>query len=283
MQTRLQKNVTPSFTVAARTLADITLRARCRAACDQFPGAPRLRDIAAVGALDAEIGGYGVDSQRLTATLHYLLDSGFLIDPDFKIDVINFRDNRNFLIEDKPTDLIYVGYIIRHHDRLMDSFEFSPAPAPRDTNTLICMLSRRHDAPHWGDRARQSGAKMIFAYGGSVEINAGMFCDPLMVEDPYHLLIDNPDEECMGGFTRLEMKTLYPDHPGIDLPIAGLGFCADAGYLADIQPALTRKTCLSRAALIPPVARPVLELQRNDICLDRAQRANRRRQRHHRP
>lgn len=242
-----------------------------------------MRNIAAVGALDAEIGGYGVDSQRLSATLNYLLDSGFLIDPDFTIDIVNFRDNRNFLTEDKAADLIYIGYIIREQGRFIDCYEFNSAAAPRDTNTLICMLSRRHDAPHWGARARQSGAKMIFAYGGSVEINAGMFCNPLMVEDPYRLLIDNPDEECAGGFTRMEMKTLYPARRDIDFPIAGLGFCADEGYLKETQASLTGKTSLSRVSLIPPVAGPVLELQSNNIGLDRAQRPQRHRQRHRRP
>lgn len=243
----MQDNITSIFAGQSGALNEKALRQRCHELCDQFPGLPRLRTIAAVGALtepnDAGIVLSHRDSMRMNLTLGYLLKSGFLIDPDFEIDAVNFREGRNFLDEDKPADLIYVAYILRDMDRFTKKFE--RYGVPEDECELIEMLSARHFPEEWTDRARQAGAKMIFTYGGRYEIHAGYFQDN-GADQPYTVLIESPWDECAGGFDKGELKAQYPDYKGIDVPLVGLGFSADENYLRATAPSINSTTCLGR-------------------------------------
>lgn len=149
-------------------------------------------------------------------------------------------------METGPCDLLFVSYIIRDRSPFLDTFRVSAAGAAKpDPKDLICTLSPRHSGYRWVERTRAAGARMVAAYGGGIEIGADYFCDSRVSEDPYRLLIPAPKEECMGGFERAEMRGLYPIRD-IDLPVAGLSFCADDDYLRAITPALTGATCLSR-------------------------------------
>ena len=271
--------------------AEEILRVECRVLCACFPHLPRIRRIAAVGSLDASIGSRSRDSVRLTETLRYLIKSGVIIDPDFEVDAVNFRENRDFLMEKKQADLVLISYILRDR-HYCNIFTAAANGQSQDELNLICTLSPKHHPYRWIDRVRQAGAKMIVTYGGCLEIHAGYFCDPWMHEEPYKELISSPTEECMGGFMKDELKSVYP-YRDIDVPVTGLGFCADEDYLKAIRPALNRTTCLSRLARgeeprlressVPPVAGAVLELQGDHIGLERAEQPKRKPERYHGP
>lgn len=232
--------------------AEISLRAARRAACQRFPDLPRIKTIASVGSLDHRIGYHSRDSSRLTHSLEYLLRSGFLIDPDFTVDAVNFKDNRDFLLEDHKADLIFVSYIIRNKSRHTQTFRVAAEGAvPPEAKDLICTLSHHHYEWEWTERARRAEAKLIVTYGGMIEIGAEYFCDPSLSEKPFQLLIPSPKEECLGSFQIYEMKKIYGVR-NIDLPVAGLAFCADQQYLHQLAPAMTGATCLSRIARKTP-------------------------------
>lgn len=223
-----------------------TFRARCAASCVQHPDVPRIKNIAAVGVYDAVIGSPDKDSARLTQVMDYALRSGFLIDPEFVIDAINFRENRDFLFEDKPADLIFVSYIIS------GSFPFLPKfwkgeTDNRDSLSLIDMVSRRNDPVEWAHHAQEIGAKLVATYGGNVEINAQAFSEDYGVD--YTVLIPSPDDECCGRYVPAHaIKTQYPGLPDIDLPQGWFGFSAQSDYLRATAPSLTKDTCLARQA-----------------------------------
>lgn len=230
-------------------------RARCAAACTRHPDLPRLKTIAAVGVYNAQIGGKGTDSQRLTAMLDYMLRSGFLIDPEFVIDPINFREGRDFLFEDKQVDLVFVSYI------LVGAQE--PYFWPKDSqklsmNQLSYTVSRRGCRGGWANHIDDIGAKMVVTYGGHMEVSAQIFSNEY--HDDFAVLIPSPDEECMERvIPASEMKPLYPTLPRIDLPWGWFGFAAQRNYLIATKPSLDAKTCLGEEALKnahPPEPQP---------------------------
>lgn len=222
-----------------------TFRARCTAACARHPDLPRLKTIAAVGVYDAVIGGHDKDSQRLTDMLDYMLRSGFLIDPDFEIDAINFREGRDFLFEDNPVDLVFVSYI------LVGAQEpyFWPNDARKfNEDEISYTVSRRGCRGGWANHIDEIGAKMVVTYGGHLEVNAQTFASEY--RDDYAVLIPSPSEECMGRIVPAsKIKPLYPTLPRIDLPYGWFGFSAQRDYLMATKPSLHAKTCLGEEAL----------------------------------
>lgn len=221
-------------------------RARCAGACARYPDLPRLKNIAAVGVYDAVIGGDEKDSARLTRTLDYLLRSGFLIDPDFVIDPVNFRENRDFLMEDHPADLVFVSYIIAGDYPYLPKF-WKEETHKRDKLDLCDMVSRRNCRAGWAHHLEEIGAKMVATYGGNIEVNAQIFNDDYGLD--YAVLIPSPDEECMDRhIPAAKMKPLYPALPHIDVPLCWLGFSAHRPYLRAMMPSLNRRTCLGQEA-----------------------------------
>lgn len=221
-------------------------RARCAEACARYPDLPRLKKIAAVGVYDAVIGSPDKDSARLTQVMDYALRSGFLIDPEFVIDAINFRENRDFLFEDNPADLIFVSYIISGSYPFLPKF-WKDEAHKRDNLSLSDMVSRRNDPVEWAHHAADIGAKLVATYGGNVEISAQAFSEDYGVD--YTVLIPSPDDECCGRFVPASgLKPLYPALPRIDLPQGWFGFSAYRPYLHEIMPALNRRTCLGAEA-----------------------------------
>lgn len=243
-----------------------SFRARCAEICARYPNLPRLKDIAAVGVYDAAIGGDEKDSGRLTETLDYLLRSGVLIDPDFVIDPINFRENRDFLMEDNAADLVFVSYIISGDYPFLPKF-WKEETHKRDHLSLCDMVSRRNCHAAWAHHIEEIGAKIVVTYGGNVEVNAQIFGGDYGLD--YAVLIPSPDEECMGRFIpAAEVQSFYPTLPHIDIPQCWLGFSAHRPYLRAIMPALNRRTSLGAEAykhaqwpqqhstLKPPLLRP---------------------------
>lgn len=230
-------------------------RARCAEACVRHPDLPRLKSIAAVGVYDAVIGGDGTDSERLTATLDYIQRSGFLIDPDFIIDPINFREGRDFLFEDKPVDLVFVSYILAGAQApyfwAHDAQKFNP-------DEISYTVSRRGCRGGWANHIDEIGAKMVVTYGGHLEVNAQTFGSGY--SDDFAVLIPSPDEECMGRIVPAsQIKPLYPTLPKIDLPWGWFGFSAQRDFLMATKPSLHTKTCLGEEALKnahPPTPKP---------------------------
>jgi hypothetical protein len=222
-------------------------RARCAVACARHPDLPHLKSIAAVGAYDAEIGGDGKDSIRLTNALDYALRSGFLIDPDFEIDIINFRDGRDFLFEDKPADLVFVAYILSGSYPFLPKF-WKGEPRVTDKVSLSDMISRRNDHVEWAHHIDEIGAKLIVTYGGNIEVNAQTFRRQYGLD--YDVLIPSPDEECMDRYVaRKDMQPFYPTLPKIDIPQCWLGFSARHDFLQATQPSLHKGTTLGAQAL----------------------------------
>ena len=230
-------------------------RARCAAACARHPDLPRLKNIAAVGVYDAVIGGDETDSNRLTAALDYILRSGFLIDPDFVIDPINFREGRDFLFEDKPADLVFVSYILAGAQA---PYFWANDTKKFNMDEISYTVSRRGCRGGWANHIDEIGAKMVVTYGGHMEVNAQTFGD--RYNDDFAVLIPSPDEECMDRFVPAsKMKPLYPTLPRIDLPWGWFGFSAHRDYLMATKPSLHTKTCLGEEALKnaqPPAPKP---------------------------
>lgn len=225
---------------------EMNFRQRCGELCRQFRGVSSLKKISFVGAYDAVIGGHQKDSYRLTKILEYLLKSGVLIDPEFEIDVVNFREGRDFLNETSQVDLVIVSYIIagRHYyDRL-----FSPHKVGSYSNLdLIDLVSSKNVEDCWLERIEEAKAKFIVTYGGNVEVRAQIFSDDYGIN--FTVLVPSPDEECAGSSVPLDkIIELYPDIKNIDLPIGWLGFSAEKDYLRQIAPALNNQTCLGRQA-----------------------------------
>jgi hypothetical protein len=230
-------------------------RARCAEVCARHPDLPRLKNIAAVGVYDAGIGGPGEDSRRLTATLDYILRSGFLIDPEFIIDPVNFREGRDFLFEDKPADLVFVSYILAGAQA---PYFWPKEDKPFNRDEISYTVSRRGCRGGWANHIDEIGAKMVVTYGGHMEVNAQTFGGPY--HDDFAVLIPSPDEECMGRFVPAsQMKPLYPTLPRIDLPWGWFGFSARRDFLMATKPSLHAKTCLGEEALKhaqPPEPKP---------------------------
>lgn len=221
-----------------------SFRARCAEACARHPDLPRLKNIAAVGAYDAVIGGDRKDSERITAALSYTLKSGILIDPDFFIDVVNYREGRDFLLEDNPADLVIVSYILVG---AQPPYFWPDNAGKLNEDELAYTVSRRNCRGGWINHIEEIGAKMVITYGGNLEVNAQTFAD--YRNSDHVVLIPSPDEECMDRYVSAsEMKPLYPTLPHIDLPSAWFGFSARRDYLCATKPSLNLDTCLGAEA-----------------------------------
>jgi hypothetical protein len=224
--------------------------------CARFPDAPRLETIAFVGAYDAVIGGGEVDSCRLTHGLQYLLESGAPVDPAFEIDVVNFRENRDFLKETLKADLVFVSYILRHESA--DTFGAGTKDAIRREGywlALNSVLSTRHCPENWLERARAAEAKLVLTFGGRAELGTDIFCGEgpsFRRTEPYLCLFPSSPREC-GGY--------YDPGPERedDARLGGwIGMAGDRDYLAAIAPCLGAKTMLgqrAREALLIPSSR----------------------------
>ena len=241
--------------MSANDINEENFRARCAAACARHPELPRLKNIAAVGVYDAVIGGDETDSDRLTAALDYILRSGFLIDPDFVIDPINFREGRDFLFEDKPADLVFVSYILAGAQA---PYFWANDSKKLNLDEISYTVSRRGCRGGWANHIDEIGAKMVVTYGGHMEVNAQTFGNAY--NDDFAVLIPSPDEECMERIVPAsKMKPLYPALPKIDLPWGWFGFSAQRDYLMATKPSLHAKTCLGEEALKnaqPPAPKP---------------------------
>lgn len=249
-------------------LDETQARALCAKLCAANPEAPRLKTIASVGAYDATIGGPGVDSRRLTAVLTYLLQSGVMIDPDFEIDIINFRQNRDFLREETKADLVFVSFILSRHVRGIQTYDRSvPEQAEKSDDYRFVYgmtLSELHNLEAWRARIEQSGAKIIATYGGKDEIGTHNLRGDdnkhrikTLIETPnhsmaYHANVVGSDKD-VGGFeleTNKDLAFLY-NGAANDLPMPWLGFAARTDYLrqaACAGPGFSHDTVLGRTA-----------------------------------
>ena len=233
---------------------DQQFREKCRVLCDRFPDVPRLKTIAAIGAYDGEIGGSQRDSYRLTRVAEYLLKSGFVLDPDYSIDVVNFREGRDFLNEDKKADLVFVANILRDRHACLLYWDFEELQRnPKWEECLDFTVSRMHDIFEFQDRFIKAETKLVVTFGGELELAADCFAGPDSLTD-HIILVNSPKQECMGG-DRGTLAETYPGYAGIDLPLAWLGVTADPAYLDALKPALSRDTWLGRRAAnyqVPP-------------------------------
>jgi len=235
-------------------------RRLCDKLCTALPDQPRLKTIASVGAFDAEIGADMVDSKRLTGVMSYLLRSGFLIDPDFTIDAVNFVKKRDFLKEDNQADLVFVSFILErqqygtvvYDERMAEIAE--QANSPRSYFGVA--LSRLHRAEIWRNRIESAGAQMVVTYGGRDEIGTHTLCDRNN-QDKILPLIGTPSQRIAQYAvwkgkepdleSRADLKTLY-NNAANDLPMPWLGFAARPDYLKAVAPGLSQDTVLGQRA-----------------------------------
>ena len=237
-------------------------RKACEKACARYPALPRLQSVAAVGAYAGEFGGADVDSDRLTKGLIYIAQSGFLISPDFKVDVVNFLYERNFLKEDASYDMAFISYIIEQkpyprqfagmscYDRNMPKIreQLSKAANPSDflDRSLGGVMCPTHSPDNWRKRALMAGAKIIYTHGGKGEIGTHTF------RPDFEVLIASPalNKNWVGDYERhldVEDRTVREVHGlALDIPLAWSGFSARKDYIQDIFPALgDKKTSLA--------------------------------------
>lgn len=236
-------------------------RRLCDKICKAYPGQPRLKTIAAVGAYDAEIGGKTADSKRLTGVMTYLLQSGCLIDPDFDIDVVNFRQKRDFLNEDKQADLVFISFILARHvrgSRLYDETRMNDLVEEADWRSYYGLtLSPQHQAEAWQRRIESCAAKMVVTYGGSDEIGTQTLCVdgnrdallPVIPTPPLRVrgFIGDKKSWDSGFGEGADLKLLY-NNTANDLPMPWLGFAAAADYLKVAASGLSPATSLGRHA-----------------------------------
>jgi hypothetical protein len=249
-------------------LDEAQARELCAKLCAANPEAPRLKKIASVGAYDAVIGGPGVDSRRLTAVMTYLLQSGVMIDPDFEIDIINFRQKRDFLREDTKADLVFVSFILSRHVSGVQTYDRSvPERAEQSADYRFVYgmtLSELHNLEAWRARIEQSGAKIIATYGGKDEIGTHNLRNDgnghkikTLIQTPQHSMAYHASavggDKNIGGFeleTRKDLTFLY-NGAANDLPMPWLGFAARADYLRNAAcagPGFSEETALGRTA-----------------------------------
>ena len=239
----------------------------CEQSCAAHPDLPRLKTIAAVGAYDAEIGGKAEDSRRLTAVMGYLLRSGFLIDPDFSIDVVNFSNGRDFLKERTQVDLVFVSFILAQHlrstyiydenvRRMARVLPANPDPWFHLSPIFGCALSRHHGKEEWRERLLGCVPKMAVTYGGQQEISTQILCAdenakwlaPL-INTPSFKVSDFSTRRADSTFDKeggVNIRKLYKDATA-DVPLPWLGFAGSKDYVRATQDSLSR-TMLARRA-----------------------------------
>lgn len=222
-------------------------RALCAINTQKHPTLTALRTIALVGGYDGQYGSDEKDSARLTTILNYLAKSGVPISPDFEVDVVNFREGRDFLREDNKTDLVIVSYILEGTGSYVDMFW--PDSKTDDQMRLMHMVSRRNDGHYWQRRAEKADTKMVVTYGGEYEVGTSQFCDGDK-DEPLITLIPTPDAECMSSHAPpSRFKELYPSCSGLDLPCGWFGFVGNKNYLQSIRPAFNKATYLGKKCL----------------------------------
>lgn len=228
-------------------------RSQCAQAIADLPsGTPTIKTIAAVGALDAQFGGNEKDSATLTQMLRYLQKSGVPIDPDFSVDVVNFRENRDFLEEKTAADLVFVAYIIREPVmRVTKCFQKAIGwqKPENDLDRLSITLSPDHREAKWDARAVNAGAKIVITQGGKFEIGSYSF-------KSFAPLIHTPDAY---GTDKEQVTFTTADFHGAqaDFPTPWMGLAAAPAFLAAVAPVLSGRTELSRR--MAQQAGPVLQ------------------------
>jgi len=218
-------------------------RELCAVRAAELPaGTPMIKTIAAVGALDGEFGGNEKDSAIMTQMLRYFLKTGIPIDPAFEVDVVNFRENRDFLAETKQADLVFVAYIIREHVmRVTKCFNTAGGRPDTDLDRLSVTLSPNHREEKWNARAKIAGAKLVLTQGGLFEIGSRSFPD-------FQPLIDSPTK--YGTEKDQITETLQSLHGAdADFPTPWIGLAADAAYLKAVAPYIEGSTALGRRML----------------------------------
>lgn len=239
------------------------MRSVCGKICEAMPEQQRLKTIAAIGAYDGQIGGEGIDSRRLTQIMMYLLKSGVAIDPEFEIDVVNLREGRNFLMEQKQADLLYIAFILQETSRDTQYFrpEFRRRTESDDYRDFFGLMVGKHHSPQaWRERIESTGAKVVATFGGDREVGTHTLCDvpeaklKALVESPKFPAVGNVTRDDadpkIGGFilrTHVSIADLYNGKAN-DLPIAWLGFAAREEYIKEAGPSLFEDTTLGRNA-----------------------------------
>jgi len=120
-----------------------------------------LSNIAVVGGIDCDFKLQSADSIKLSETLKYLARTGFIISPEFTLDVINLADGRDFLQEEKKYDLVILLYIYKIGGAVSNSDTKSS-----DYEGSSFINSPHHSLENWSKCIESTNTKALVSFGG---------------------------------------------------------------------------------------------------------------------
>lgn len=151
-----------------------------------------ISHITAVGALTNQFGHVARhDVIYIQMTLEALDKMGIPIVENPTIDIVNFKDGRNFLKEKQPTQVVTLCHIYnpgphlketswelklenlknRLKSKLAQRYPTTPSPSPDSKDPFFFTMRAPELCDNrnaWGDRIKQAGAKLAFDFGGEV-------------------------------------------------------------------------------------------------------------------
>ena len=190
-----------------------------------------ISHITAVGALQNPHGAVELnDTHYILNSITTMLEAGIPVSPDVDIDVVNFKDGRDFLAETNPTDAVLLcriwagdtpgddywhnldglpiqsdtpedfGHVLDNHvmkgkrDTDPDSIEDKGFSDPRDQYVTFMQSPKSlNNMDLWGERISQSGAKIVFASVDGGHIGTGFEHDDLITLNAHWYQNFDPD------------------------------------------------------------------------------------------
>ena len=258
-----------------------------RAAFDRMNAAipsdiSRLRLIDAIGVYKpVRIGGDGPDDIRLTQILQYCLKTRIPIHADFVITPYNLVYGDDYLKTDTPADMVFTSFIMTpdrrigfrpvvdttdpkgiektgqeictdwrttDEGRLASRFQLDPDYITKRAFYRARSIHDNDDA--WHRRVVTAGAKMVWTYGGDIELGTWQFAI-----NPLRSIIPSIDAAGIGNWDQDQIGQDYRgDHfRHWDLPDYWFGLCATDDYAAQlaqiVTPATTMADALNKAGM----------------------------------
>lgn len=170
------------------------------------------------------------DSVRLRHILNYVARTKVAsINPQFEIDTVDFNTGRDFLREEKQTDLLFISCVPASEQSLLKQpviIDDKGLQSMRDRGSafdqaqqmkLADSLSVHHTRQKWVERLKSSKASLCVTFGGCAEISTNY-----LANDLYEDVITTPNRTIRGWTTPYESAEEFYGHPN-DYPMLWLG------------------------------------------------------------